>query len=811
MTQGESTQTVASKEFEHLAVSVSLRAPRVAIVVPVTQNWHFIAATAIHRATRIWGGAGFIMIPHERGIIEDLFIRMAVNYDPDHVVTIHDVPLVELEKAGACEWEFSGERPSADLMQDLKISTSPYDDDARTRLAEACTPYRFGVHGERESHEGVFYLEAGSTLGASLSAVEPPEGLDVGALSIMKPATRDIALIRAERFGLVHPPRAEDDEEATGNRPDLLGTNALDYRTAGGFGWWSSAESAWSGGLNGLTQVGTPVAVPINWIVVGAEFADYALSYALGRIEGNSIWIPSGWLEPDSDGRAYVYGLCRPLFWAARAGSKVAITSMSLSMDEMESAMARLRTMGVGLGVNGQQLSLLPHAQVEVSGADHHLVLSRDYDHELLLPTRRPSEDPQTIALSNALPAILPESDFGGLDVQSWHLDVDLRGRSMPSGRGLPWHALQMNDTGRWPERTRSGRDGVSVASGSFGFVSTGASRRQRLARPVLRFPSAMAWVGAMSEKEDYKVAVSAAGHKVKIAADIWGGRDRMAAVLQNHLAMFNEFICSSSDQKTSERYPDGGGCAIRGEGFLTFEGLSRASQTPEADLVHLRTTVDELGGLGVVRRGLILGCPSCTRTQWIQASEITKAICGRCQATIPLNRSSWHDPVGEPLWFYDLHPVVRDVITECGHVAVLAGRHLQPTGRYGSTVLPDVEFKRGTDHFEIDLVVASRRKVIVGECKHQPVIPRNEIKKKLHALVQSAVVLRADEIVLAAGQPGTWDDGFVSKLAERVGATAWTAGRRPRIRLLTNVLGAVTDQYHVSQPGDGGSGVTSG
>ena len=35
----------------------------------------------------------------------------------------------------------------------------------------------------------------------------------------------------------------------------------------------------------------------------------------------------------------------------------------------------------------------------------------------------------------------------------------------------MEWHVLQEKDSGRWPERTRSGRDGVSVSSASFGLV----------------------------------------------------------------------------------------------------------------------------------------------------------------------------------------------------------------------------------------------------------------------------------------------------------------------------------------------------
>lgn len=93
---------VSTASIEHVGMSVSLRAPRVAIVVPTTENWHFIAATAIHRATSIWGGAGFILVPHDKGRVDDRMLQIAVAYDPDHVVSI-----------GGCGRQWGSERLTA--------------------------------------------------------------------------------------------------------------------------------------------------------------------------------------------------------------------------------------------------------------------------------------------------------------------------------------------------------------------------------------------------------------------------------------------------------------------------------------------------------------------------------------------------------------------------------------------------------------------------------------------------------------------------------------------------------------------------
>ena len=78
----------SNAELVHRTVNYSLRSPRIAIVVPDLPKWQFIASLVLEQASITWGGAGFILIPHKNGLVEDLFLRIANKYDPDHVVSI---------------------------------------------------------------------------------------------------------------------------------------------------------------------------------------------------------------------------------------------------------------------------------------------------------------------------------------------------------------------------------------------------------------------------------------------------------------------------------------------------------------------------------------------------------------------------------------------------------------------------------------------------------------------------------------------------------------------------------------------------
>ena len=51
-------------------------------------DWHYWARLAIYAASQVWGGAGFILIPHRDGEVAPSLLQAASAYDPDHVVLL---------------------------------------------------------------------------------------------------------------------------------------------------------------------------------------------------------------------------------------------------------------------------------------------------------------------------------------------------------------------------------------------------------------------------------------------------------------------------------------------------------------------------------------------------------------------------------------------------------------------------------------------------------------------------------------------------------------------------------------------------
>jgi hypothetical protein len=64
----------------------ALRPPRAAVVFPGGDHWLSNAALALYSCRQIWGGSGFLLIPHHDGKVSRSLRRLARAYDPDYVL-----------------------------------------------------------------------------------------------------------------------------------------------------------------------------------------------------------------------------------------------------------------------------------------------------------------------------------------------------------------------------------------------------------------------------------------------------------------------------------------------------------------------------------------------------------------------------------------------------------------------------------------------------------------------------------------------------------------------------------------------------
>lgn len=771
----------------YAAATVALRAARIAILVPNTPDWAALVGLVTDRCTRAWGGAGFILIPHQDGHVDPLWLRVASVYDPDHVVTCN-LPLGLLAEIAPERYKMvdsDGQPiPEEDLSKyfaDHLCPLSSQDGQAREAVAAACTPFRDWSgsaeegRSQRYSMEHLRFDEVADDE-APADEIDPGKPLDFTSTSTAL-ASVLIASVLGWR-GVAASPGRDTPPSTADELGAYIRTLDADPR-----GLAPRDNGGWRHSMRGLSLMTSVRAREAHWLVFGSSLADFALFHALTRMGGDASWLPDSWTSDQSPYLATARSIAHRAELKRHDG-EVLLTSTSVNLAEGTEVVRSLVSWALP---NDSADWLTPREPEAIGGANlpiSMLALEQESDRDLALPVVVAPDGSRELV--NRLPAQVPEkSTVNDSRRPQWIIDVNLHDQWAPTGRGLPPNGLQAGDD-PWRERVRSARDGLSIIGHSFGIVFAGSTLRQSTARPRLRFASLQSWAVQMATASGLQLTPSDAGHISKVAAEVWGSRESLAADLAMHFPLFAEFLTDT--ERTIDRYPKLDGVVIRREGFLTYAAAQRitASYLPEETCP--RGVLDRLTKMGGLRRGLVLSCPSCSFNQFSPLLRGTLLRpCVQCATEIPLEVSTWKEPDDEPHWYYDLHPVVRRLINCHGDVALLVEHHLRQKTP-GLVGVDEFELRPTSPLEEIDLLCGNSTTVFVGECKLKPTLgDRLERGKKVNSLIHAAQIFRADQIILASAEPGEWNAASVAALKTGVASGTWVNGVPPQLRLITN------------------------
>jgi hypothetical protein len=192
----------------------------------------------------------------------------------------------------------------------------------------------------------------------------------------------------------------------------------------------------------------------------------------------------------------------------------------------------------------------------------------------------------------------------------------------------------------------------------------------------------------------------------------------------------------------------------------------------------------------------MVLRCATCEHKQFQTIDNLGQRwACQRCDARSNLDQWAWKSATDEPTWFYDLHPVGRQVLRDNGDVPALLSsyiRNQRTTPRSQLDDVTEIEFtKDGQPQVELDLVTYIDDTITVAECKSSG----NELvgragRKEITKKCQAATWLRADQLIFA-----TKADPWAAKSRSTIQATVrqyneWGPMGAPRVCLISS-LGA--------------------
>jgi hypothetical protein len=763
----------------------SLRAHRVVLLVPGAHDWKLMARQAISVITSYWAGAGFVVVPVASDEVHPALVAALRAYDPDMVVVPPaDSPLVVASEDR--EALHAAQEAISAACADYRIPTTEASAYVQPDFSALVEPYL--------SESGMIPLTPMSLI-VDASDSEPTNGAraDLGGA---------LGLAAAARWGLTDWPTGEDtdtDSQLQGRAVWRLASYDRSSLGLRGVTTSDQAEGAtktdFERTLYGLMSVyesglsETPAAL----IVWGDEPADFALAMAWDRTYGYGIWIADEWWQQDNL-RNQISSAIDTLAGRTVGTSRrrIVFTSTSLSTEELERRLQECRQRaGVFLVDIPQNASRQPKI---VSAQDiifprfnkTHYAIQRRFSNYWSTAVR---DDHGTIDFL-MLP---PVFDIGLPELQSiedrahWQVDLAVQGYSLPNTIAVPDDELLAEGQSKFDTRIRSSRSGISFASERTGFVPAEATVQQRLARPMIRYPSLLKWADVRAKVHGMSTRLSAAGAHAQLLATMLGDRLALAELLSRPLLPALQAFNATG--ATRDTFPDGGGCVVNGEGFQTFEGIcAKAGMNPAAEA---RDTVDRLLQAGILHRGLITRCTVCTYLAFTPIEKVASSIqCQRCLAEVPLSRASWRLPVTEPDWFYDLHRTARILLLANGHVPLQLANYLHGRARYGYSDAPEFELLNsdGKSEVETDLLTLVERQLIVAEAK----ITNNfgvgsELRTGARKRVRAAKVFVADEIVLATSL-SNWEPATVSAMKQAAAEENWPSGKAPRLRSITGL-----------------------
>ncbi len=781
------------------AARIGLRAPRAAVRVESGAHWQSVLGVAMWLASGMWGGYGFIYMPHGDGGLHPALARILTAYDPDYLVdTLWIFGDAESLEPGwharrIRDWPSDPDESQAMMAH---VADRVVTDTSGDVGADRCSPF-YDLPGDRSTRvlweqSGDHDLHRVATLlgsGADPAEFEVPDGLD--------PL---LALALGMRAGYAAKPVLPLGR-VVGDAAERMPREYVDYVLSIGqrpaASRLAALSTAWSQTRAGLVEIGKfrPLARPVA--VFGSTAEDFALAVALDRMFGATVWIPAEWAQDRALHWPLEFALHGLVNVARSSGQVPLATTISMEDTIGEAIEACWPGSVIGIrGIDGSQPEPVGRPEVVAAGSldlqsPKHLACAGDYDLPFTSPTRADGRGGLEFMLP--IPVHTPRAEaLRGPTRPFWEVDVEVAPQRMPAGRNFRSEAMLPADEQQHPIVLRSGRDGISFKPMNMLFVPGGATLEQSVARPRLRVPGLRGWIEELAAQTypGMGVGLSQAGRRAMILARLWGSR----AALAKDLLTLNDFLreFKPNGSSDSEAYPQGDGVRLTStEGYLTFGAAVRTLTEKKPD--EIRRLLNELLRINVLQRGLFVPCSECERRAFYRMDALRETnTCPRCGAVAYASaaRRTSVEESEEPGWFYDLHGAVREFLEQDGDVPVLAGWTLADGARaYEDIAELDFYFPEAEDPDEIDIAALVDGRVVIGEAKRIASLgTRRETNRAVQKLIRVSDLVGADEIVLATTSPGPWEDLATGQLLSAVAGHRWRFGTVPRIRLLTDL-----------------------
>lgn len=756
-----------SEESSYQNITATVRPPRCAIFInKTTKYWKTAVDEVIAKASEVWGGRHFLIVPTDGITIAAKFWELLEVYSPDHLA-VFNLTFSDLEHADPDEfrkvkdghrsgWEannhpsdhfegwFAGSAAQS-IVDELDIS-----DDLDKELTYRLSPFHYSAAIDTrltgESSFGYPFTKMAKIISASTRHIDmvrlPPSIEDPTMRILVHSETGVVGEDHYADAGFIARP-LPDSYEIIDILKNVSGSRATpsnegeEPRLDGSF----LPNSPFGLSMLHLGQYyradrhldyKEPVVV-----VLGDTVDDFCLYYSLSRLHENIKWLPLDWLrscnralnerrtsrekgeetraftEQENAGRALV-NLFYELIDYGHHDKRLQLCSMSLNQRQLIAHRTQVARCSYSVAEVASHVDCILVESVSTS------CILRVFEENNYMNQRsmvfvdgKSVSQFETPVVKNFNEIRLPD--------HYWLTSLQIEGYQPPS---LPTLGPKIVNLHNSTTESRVAGDGIVYQCPNSMIFSNDLDAV--LVRPKIEMPGVLDFFNSYFADAGITARYSDKGKYFNDTIRRFSGLASLGAFIKDKAtrSVLEKFMQTKKNAENGVFY-------VRTDqrAYLDLDAFTDSVGRPQyaADLV------DDLLTKEIIYRGYILKCERCSLSSWYSLDTLSSFfICNRCDFQQQFTQKHWKNGMVEPRWCYKLAETVYQFYEKNSHLTAQVLYRLRSQSKTAFHYAPEIDLINfsgpGSDR-EMDVACIMDGQIIFGECKTETLKLRDVVK----------------------------------------------------------------------------------
>ncbi|GAA4846283.1 hypothetical protein [Kitasatospora terrestris] len=743
-----------AREPVYQNITATVRPPRCAIFINKnTQYWTAAAQGAISKASEVWGGRYFIIIPTDGEAISEKYWEILEAYSPDYLAVYNlrfsDLEFIDAkvyqEARGRYEkrWnasgnsardfpEFFSQSASTSSLDALEISES-----LQAELLNRLSPFHHSTpidqHISPDSGFGYPFTKI-----SEIAAYSNREVISVNLPKLYSDPLLSLLVSSQTGGGANYRTSMESQGVAVSQLPDEFDPLDLFMELSGeatysiNQGRRLTPEIPFSASMVHLDQYyrmdrHRSHVEPVV-IVLGDTVDDFCLYYSMSRLHEGIIWLPLAWLRgftatSNERRKCHKAGRNPPEYTDQQTAARRLVNlAFGLIKYGYESKRIQICSMSLtirqAIAYRSQAASCAGDSKRFISAADCVPVsavsttcILRTFEQDNYVNHRSMA----FIDAKSVSPFETPRpKNFRAIKLPGhyWLTSLEIEGYQPPALSKLGPKIVNLHNS---PNESRVANDGIAYLCPNSMIFSSDLDAV--LVRPRIELPDTMSLFNSYFDSAGVRVQYSDKGNYFADTLRRFGGLDETGRFIKDAAtrSILDKFMSNKVADKGNVIYVENDQRA-----YLNLQAISGSlgNEDSAADLV------DELIGKQILQRGYIFQCERCRLISWYNIDSLTAEFtCNRCSLRQQFTRSHWRTPA-TPHWYYKLAETVYQFYRNNSHLTAQVLYKLKAESRTAFHYAPEIDlvnFPRPGKSREMDVACILDGNIIFGECKTQP------------------------------------------------------------------------------------------